>query len=85
MIVRVECVADARGDLRPVRLHLDGRSVDLIEIQDVWPGADHTYVKGLAADGATWILRHDRPRDVWELTLYEAPPRGPEGAHRGGG
>lgn len=74
MIVRVECETDRHGEPRPVRLHLDGRSVDLVTIHDVWPGADHTYVKAEDTTGTTWILRHDRPRDQWEVTLYERDP-----------
>ncbi|MDX1540326.1 MAG: hypothetical protein R3349_02870 [Geminicoccaceae bacterium] len=79
MIVRVDCEPDRHGDPRPVRLHLDGRSIDLVQIHDVWPGADHTYVKAVDAGGTTWILRHDRPRNQWEVTLFERhpAPRGP--------
>ena len=75
MIVRVDCVPDQHGDPRPVRLHLGERPVDLARILDVWPGADHSYVKAEDASGVVWILRHDRPRDVWEVTLYEPSRR----------
>ena len=75
MIVDVELAADPRGELLPARIRLGSRWTVLEQILDVWPGGDHTYVKGLAEDGATWILRHDRPRDLWELTLYEVAPR----------
>lgn len=77
MIVRVDCAPDASGDLRPRRLHLGARTVELVRIQDVWPGADHTYVKAEDATGTTWILRHDHPNDLWEVTLFQpgAPTR----------
>lgn len=71
MIVEVELRPDQRDECLPARIRLGARWTVLTRIVDVWPGADHTYVKGVAEDGATWILRHDRPRDVWELTLYQ--------------
>ena len=71
MIVRVECEAGADGDPRPRRLHLGARTVELVRIQDVWPGADHTYVKAEDEAGTTWILRHDRSRDQWEVTMFQ--------------
>lgn len=77
MIVGVDWEPDARGDPRPVRLHLDGRSLALVAIRDVWPGADHTYVKAEDETGTTWILRHDRFLDRWEVTLFERQPAAP--------
>jgi hypothetical protein len=75
VIVQVECTADRHGDPLPSRLHLDSRIVDLVRIHDVWPGADHTYVKAEDGSGTTWILRHDRTRDQWEVTMYSAVAR----------
>jgi hypothetical protein len=71
MIVRVDCEPDQHGEPRPLRLHLDGRAVDLLKILDVWPGGDHTYVKAEDPKGTTWILRHERLHDVWEVTMFE--------------
>lgn len=72
MIVAVECEPGHRGEPVPRRLHLGQRPVDVVEILDRWPGADHLYVKLRGSDGALYILRHDAARAIWELTLYDA-------------
>lgn len=66
MIVRVEC--DAEG---PVAIHIGDRRIGVAERLDRWPGEGYRYVKLRGQDGATYILRHDEGRDIWELTLYE--------------
>jgi hypothetical protein len=73
MIVSVECYAGHRGEQTPRRLRFDGRTVELVELLDCWLAPDHRYFKLRGADRATYILRHDEPRGVWELTLYQAP------------
>ena len=72
MEVRVETTTAPRDEPMLRRLWLGDRVVELSELLDRWPGADHTYVKMLAETGAIFILRHDRLRDVWELILYQA-------------
>lgn len=76
MIVRVECRPGHRDEPMPRRLFLGGRPVELAEILDWWPGADHRYFKAKGEDGARYILRHDLARDCWELTLFEAAAYG---------
>ena len=76
MLVQVECCAGHRGEEAPRRLSFDGRAVELIEVLDCWLGVDHRYFKMLGEDGATYVLRHDAVRDLWELTMYAAVPRG---------
>lgn len=63
--------AELPGEPLPLRFHLGRRSLDAKAILDQWPGADHLYVKLLASDGATYILRHDLARDCWQLVLFE--------------
>jgi hypothetical protein len=77
MVVEVECYAGHRGEQTPRRIAFDGRSVELIELLDLWLAPDHRYFKMRSADGATYILRHDEPSSRWEITLYEAPGRSP--------
>lgn len=72
MIIAVVCAPGPRDEPVPHRLHIGSRPVDVVEILDRWPGADHLYVKLRGADGALYILRHDTARGVWELTLYDA-------------
>ena len=76
MIVRVESYTGHRGEATPRRLVLDHRQVKLVELLDCWLAPDHRYFKLRGADRATYILRHDEQRGVWELTLYEAPQAG---------
>ncbi len=77
MIVRVGCYAGHRGEETPRRLRFEGRTVELVEMQDAWLAPDHRYFKMRGADGATYILRHDQPSGTWQITLYQAPPRPP--------
>jgi hypothetical protein len=72
MLVRVECYAGHHGEETPRRLSFDGRSVEFLELLDCWLGTDHRYFKMLGDDGATYVLRHDAPRECWELTMYVA-------------
>lgn len=77
MIVKVDCEPDTFGDPRPVRVHLGERAIELVRTLDVWPGADHTYVKAQDASGTTWILRRDHLHDRWEVTLFERSAQAP--------
>jgi hypothetical protein len=69
-VVEVEACRDSGGELQPTLIRLGGRSVDVSEVLDRWPGHDHTYLKLLGSDGATYILRHDSQRALWELVLF---------------
>lgn len=71
MLVRVECVSDDHGEPMPRRLFLGNAPIEITELLDRWPGADHTYFKLRAEGGATFILRHDLGRAIWELTMYQ--------------
>ena len=73
MKVQVDCYTDDRGILAPIGFRLDGRSIDVEEILDQWPGSDHWYFKLRSVDGAIYILRHDERETQWELTLYRSP------------
>jgi hypothetical protein len=75
VIVKVACRAGHRGEAAPRRLSFDGRSVELVELVDCWLGPDHRYFKMAGGDGATYLLRHDTARDLWELTMYAASAR----------
>lgn len=55
----------------PLRFRLGRRSVEVVDILDRWPGANHTYVKLRGEDGATYILRHDQERGSWQLVLFQ--------------
>jgi hypothetical protein len=71
MRVQVESFADHRGVETPRRLHLDGRTVEIVESDDQWPGADYRYFKVKGDDGNVYILRLDEPSGEWELTMFQ--------------
>ena len=78
--IQVECYAGHRGEETPRRLSLGGRSVEVAEIIDRWLAPDHRYFKLRGTDGATYILRHDTEKGIWELVMYQraAAPGAPE-------
>ncbi len=73
MKVHVDCYTDDRGILTPIGVRLDGRSIEVEEILDQWPGSDHWYFKLRSVDGAIYILRYDEREAQWDLTLYRSP------------
>ena len=73
MKIRVECYAGYRGEEAPRRLLFDDRSLEVTEVLDRWFGADHRYFKVKGSDQATYIIRHDVPRQLWEMTMYQSP------------
>jgi hypothetical protein len=73
----VETAPDPSGEAVPRRFRLGARVVEVAEILDRWPGADHLYVKLLGSDGATYILRRDPDRGGWRLVLFR-DPRAPD-------
>ncbi len=70
--VEVDPAAGPGEEAPPRRFRLGDRVVEVLELLDRWPGADHLYVKLRGSDGATYILRHDRARGGWRLVLYRA-------------
>ena len=71
-IIAVECDADPAGAPMPRSFCLGERTIEVVEILDRWPGADHLYLKLRGADGAFYILRQDLARDRWQLVLFDA-------------
>ena len=70
MLIGVECYAGHKGEETPRCFMLDGRTVTVAEIVDVWLAPDHRYFKVTGDDGATYILRHDMETSEWALVLY---------------
>lgn len=73
--VRVECNSECSDEQAPGRFFLGKRAVDVIEVIDRWFGQDHGYFKVRGSDRGIYILRHDMPRDLWEMTLYDCGTR----------
>ena len=75
MRVGVEYRAGRGGEETPLRLRLGTRTLEVVEVLDRWFGADYAYVKLVASDGATYILRHDAASDAWELVMFRSGER----------
>lgn len=73
MRVKVECYAGHRGDEKPQRFEMDGKSVEVQEILDQWQGTDYRYFKLRGEDGNLYILRHDEAAARWEIHLFRTP------------
>jgi len=74
MKVRVLCYEGYRAEETPGAFLLGERRVEVVRILDRWRGEEHEYVKLDGSDGVRYILRHDRPKDEWEIQMMEAPP-----------
>jgi hypothetical protein len=70
--VTVEADPDPAGELLPRRFRLGERVINVTEVLDRWPGADHSYTKLRGCDGAIYILRRDLHRGEWRLVLFQA-------------
>jgi hypothetical protein len=71
--MRVDVERDDSDAGNPKRFHLEGRSVEIVENTDRWPGSDHCYFKVRGNDGNLYILRLDEPHDRWELVMFQSP------------
>jgi hypothetical protein len=66
----VEVATETTGEAVPRRFSLGGRTVEVAEVLDRWPGADHTYFKLRGADDAVYILRCDEGTGAWQLVQF---------------
>lgn len=70
--IGVECYAGHRGEQMPRTLVLGDRRLAVIEVLDAWLAPDHRYFKLKAADGNTYLVRHDERATIWELTMFRS-------------
>ena len=70
--IRVECYAGHRGDQRPLRFTLRGKTFEVVDVEDQWYEPDAIYFRVRADDGNLYILRHDEPQDIWTLDAFRA-------------
>lgn len=71
MLIKVEAYSGYRADERPRAFTIGDKTVSVEEVLDRWYGEDHEYFKLKAGDGCTYIIRHDRSKDVWGLVMME--------------
>lgn len=74
-IVRVETYSGFKADERPLRLHLGGRTLEVVSVEDRWYSPGETYFRVLTDNGDRYILRHTEAQDVWSLTAFRSETR----------
>ena len=71
MHIRVEHRIGHLGMQMPCSLQFGGRHIEVVETLDQWHGPDYRYVKIKCDDGCIYILRYDKVREDWELTMFQ--------------
>ncbi len=74
--VRVETYSGFKADERPLRLHLNERTLEVAEVEDRWYSPGETYFRVLTSDGDRYVLRHTEAQDVWSLVGFRGERRG---------
>jgi hypothetical protein len=77
--IRVECYAGYRGDEKPQRFILAGRTFEVEQVEDQWYSPGAIYFRVVAKDGNRYVLRHDEAQDQWTLEAFRASVPGSEG------
>lgn len=73
LALQVECYAGYKAGERPLRFHFCEReslTYVVVEVLDQWYGIGYRCFKVLAADGNTYILRHNEKEDEWVLDSF---------------
>jgi hypothetical protein len=70
MKIRVLCYEGYKEQETPRAFLLGETRLEVVEVLDRWRGEDHEYFKLTASDGNRYILRRDRVREEWEITLF---------------
>ena len=61
------------GDLRGFTAFSEAHPADVVlEVLDAWLAPEHRYFKLRAAEGDTYLVRHDEQSNAWELTMFRA-------------
>jgi hypothetical protein len=70
--IQVTAYSGYKANERPLSFVLDDKTLEVRDIIDRWYGVEHDYFKVLADDGAVYLLRWNRHRDIWFLVrVYE--------------
>jgi hypothetical protein len=72
-LVRVECYSGYKANERPVRMHMGGRTFEVVAIEDRWYSPGATIFRIVADDGDRYVLRHEEAQDVWTRSLRSYP------------
>jgi hypothetical protein len=73
--VEVETYSGYRSDERPVRVKIDGATVQVAEVEDRWYSPGATFFRVLLANGERYVLRRVEAQEVWVLEAYRSSVR----------
>jgi hypothetical protein len=73
--VEVETYSGYKADERPVRVKIDGATVEVAEVEDRWYSPGATFFRVLLANGERYVLRRVEAQEVWVLEAYRSSVR----------
>jgi hypothetical protein len=65
--IQVETYSLYKADERPVRVAIDGQTVEIAEVEDRWYSPGSTFFRVRLATGERYVLRRVEAQDVWLL------------------
>jgi hypothetical protein len=65
--ISVECHAGYRGEETPRRLHLEGRTIEVVEIIERRTEPEARFFRVRGDDGRVYILRSDHSTGWWKI------------------
>lgn len=72
MKIKVNAYSGYKANERPLSFTMGDRLFRVEKTLDHWCGEDHDYFKLKADDGCIYIIRYEREKDEWELTMMES-------------
>jgi hypothetical protein len=73
--VDVETYSGYKGGERPVRVTIDGTSIEVVEVEDRWYSPGATFFRVRLANGERYVLRRIEAQEVWMIEAYRSPAR----------
>jgi hypothetical protein len=74
MRIAVESRFEPTGEELPDAFYLGSRRISIVDINDRWLSHDYSYFKVIGENREIYILRHDKTKRIWEMTLFNASP-----------
>ena len=73
--VQVETYSGYKADERPVRVKIDGATLEVAEVEDRWYSPGATFFRVRLANGERYVLRRIEAQEVWVLEAYRSAGR----------
>jgi len=70
--VHVETYSGFKADERPLRLTIDGQTLEVAEVEDRWYSPGATFFRVRLETGERYVLRRIEAQDVWLLEAYRS-------------